>query len=50
MEWVCLDWNTPSINFYKSIGAVAMEDWTIYRLDQKALSDFAGLGGRKRMD
>lgn len=42
MEWVCLDWNTPSINFYKSIGAVAMEDWTIYRLDQKALSDFAG--------
>mgnify|MGYP003513658848 FL=1 len=31
MEWVCLDWNTPSINFYKSIGATPLEDWTIYR-------------------
>ena len=38
MEWVCLDWNTPSINFYKSLGAKPMEDWTIYRLDEKSLS------------
>lgn len=38
MEWVCLDWNTPSIAFYKSLGAKPMDDWTIYRLDEKSLS------------
>ena len=38
MEWVCLDWNTPSIAFYKSLGAKAMDEWTIYRLDEKILS------------
>ena len=41
MEWVCLDWNQPSINFYKSIGAVPMEDWTIYRLTEEKLKEFA---------
>lgn len=40
MEWVCLDWNKPSIDFYKSIGAVPMDEWTIYRLDEIALHDF----------
>lgn len=40
MEWVCLDWNEPSINFYKSIGAVPMSDWTIYRLDETAMKHF----------
>lgn len=32
MEWTCLDWNTPSINFYLSMGAIPMDEWTIYRL------------------
>ena len=32
LEWVCLDWNRPSIDFYKSLGAVPMDDWTIYRV------------------
>ena len=32
LEWVCLDWNKPSIDFYKSLGAVSMDDWTIYRV------------------
>lgn len=32
MEWTCLNWNTPSINFYKSLGAVPMSEWTVYRL------------------
>ena len=41
MEWVCLDWNTPSINFYKSIGATPLEDWTIYRLTEEKLRTFA---------
>ena len=39
MEWVCLDWNKPSIEFYKSLGAKAMEEWTIYRLDEKTLKN-----------
>ena len=32
VEWTCLDWNTPSIEFYKAMGATAMDDWTNYRL------------------
>lgn len=40
MEWVCLDWNQPSIQFYKSIGAEPMEDWTIYRLTETAMKNF----------
>ena len=32
LEWVCLDWNKPSIDFYRSLGAVPMDDWTIYRV------------------
>ena len=32
LEWVCLDWNKPSIDFYKSLGAVSMDDWTIHRV------------------
>ena len=32
MDWVCLDWNQPSIDFYRSLGAVPMDEWTIYRL------------------
>lgn len=34
MEWACLDWNTPSIEFYKSIGAIPMDGWTIYRAEE----------------
>ena len=37
MEWSVLDWNQPAIDFYRSLGAVAMEDWTVYRLDRAAL-------------
>ena len=32
MEWWCLDWNRPSIDFYLSLGAEPMSDWTVYRL------------------
>ena len=32
LEWSCLDWNQPSIDFYKSLGAKAMDEWTGYRL------------------
>lgn len=42
LEWSVLDWNAPSIGFYRSIGAVAMDGWTTFRLDGSAL---AGTGG-----
>ena len=45
LEWWVLDWNTPSIAFYKSIGAVAMDDWTVFRLTGDALNDLAGGDG-----
>ena len=32
LEWWCLDWNEPSIAFYKSLGAVPMDEWTVYRI------------------
>ncbi|MBQ5978645.1 MAG: GNAT family N-acetyltransferase [Bacteroidales bacterium] len=41
MEWICLDWNEPSLRIYRSIGAVPMSDWTVQRLDEQALKAFA---------
>ncbi len=41
VEWSCLDWNTPSIEFYKGKGAVPMDEWTTYRLTGDALLQFA---------
>jgi GNAT superfamily N-acetyltransferase len=41
LEWQVLDWNEPSIGFYRSLGAVAMDEWTTYRLDGDALTAFA---------
>jgi len=38
MEWICLDWNTPAIRFYTdSLGAIPMEEWTVYRLMEEQL-------------
>lgn len=44
-EWWCLDWNQPSIDFYKSLGAVPMEDWTVFRIDGQTLEDMGTLEG-----
>ncbi|HEU4547338.1 MAG TPA: GNAT family N-acetyltransferase, partial [Microlunatus sp.] len=38
VEWSVLDWNTPSIGFYRRLGAVAMDEWTIFRLAGGALT------------
>ena len=38
LEWSCLDWNKPSIDFYLSLGAVSMNGWTIYRLTGETLN------------
>lgn len=42
LDWWCLDWNEPSIAFYKSMGARPMSDWTVYRVDGKGLQELAG--------
>ena len=41
LEWWVLDWNTPSIEFYKAHGAVPMDEWTVFRLTDDALARFA---------
>lgn len=40
VEWSVLNWNEPSINFYRSFGAVPMEEWSTFRLTGTALADF----------
>ncbi len=41
LEWVCLDWNTPSREFYESIGAKSLDEWIGYRLEGDSLRKFA---------
>ena len=41
LEWEVLDWNAPSIGFYKSLGAVPMDEWTKYRVTGEALEKLA---------
>jgi L-amino acid N-acyltransferase YncA len=40
LEWSVLDWNEPSIAFYRALGAKPMDEWTVYRLDGAALAAF----------
>ena len=40
LEWWCLDWNKPSIDFYLSLGAKPMSDWTVYRITGETLNGF----------
>ena len=41
LEWSCLDWNKPSIDFYLSLGAKPMDEWTVYRMAGDTLTEFA---------
>ena len=41
LEWSCLDWNQPSIDFYLSLGAEPLSDWTMYRVTGDTLADLA---------
>ncbi len=41
LEWSCLDWNQPSIDFYLSLGAQPMDEWTVYRMAGETLGNFA---------
>lgn len=42
LEWWCLDWNRPSIDFYLSMGAEPMKDWTVYRISGDTLQKLGG--------
>lgn len=41
MEWICLDWNKPALEVYRSIGAIPMDEWTIQRLNEETLKRFS---------
>ena len=41
LEWSCLNWNKPSIDFYLSLGARPMEDWTVYRITGDTLNELS---------
>ena len=41
MEWICLDWNAPSLAFYRSIGAIPMNEWTVQRMHEDVVKSFA---------
>lgn len=43
VEWAVLDWNAPSIEFYKKLGAVALDEWTIFRLTSEPLRKLAAM-------
>ncbi len=40
MEWICLDWNAPSLAFYRSIGAIPLSEWTVQRLTEDGIKQF----------
>ena len=40
MEWICLDWNAPSLAFYRSIGAIPMDEWTVQRMTEETVKRF----------
>jgi hypothetical protein len=42
-EWAVLDWNAPAIEFYKSLGAVPLDDWTIFRVTGESLARLAAM-------
>jgi GNAT superfamily N-acetyltransferase len=46
LEWWCLDWNQSSVDFYLSLGAEPMDDWTVYRISGDTLTALAGKSGR----
>nr|WP_288826803.1 GNAT family N-acetyltransferase [uncultured Clostridium sp.] len=46
LEWWCLDWNQPSIGFYRSMGAEAMDEWTVYRISGERLNELGDAGDK----
>ncbi|MEN6637054.1 MAG: GNAT family N-acetyltransferase [Clostridiaceae bacterium] len=50
LEWACLNWNKPSIDFYLSLGASPMDEWTVYRVSGASLNRLAGEGAEQTQD
>ena len=50
LEWTCLDWNEPSLAFYKSIGADALKEWLLHRLDGESLEKFGSPSPQRAVD
>jgi GNAT superfamily N-acetyltransferase len=50
LDWAVLDWNAPAIGFYRSAGAAAMDDWTVFRLAGHALAGLAAQAERQAPD
>jgi GNAT superfamily N-acetyltransferase len=48
MEWAVLDWNRPAVDFYRSLGAEPLSDWTVFRLTNRALDALAARAQRRR--
>jgi GNAT superfamily N-acetyltransferase len=48
LEWWVLDWNSPAIEFYRSIGAKPMSDWTVHRLSGRSLASLAATAAERR--
>ena len=48
LEWSVLDWNTPAIDFYKSLGAIPMDEWTTFRLAGQSLAQLAAENNRNQ--
>ncbi|MCA1684471.1 MAG: GNAT family N-acetyltransferase [Planctomycetia bacterium] len=43
LEWSVLDWNAPAVSFYRAVGAVPLDEWTVYRIDDEPLARLASL-------
>ena len=43
IDWVCLNWNQPSLDFYKSIGAKRLDEWVVHRLEEKEIKKLAAI-------
>jgi GNAT superfamily N-acetyltransferase len=50
LEWSVLDWNAPSIAFYKSLGAVPMDEWTVFRMTEDTIAELAEEDSGPRMN
>jgi GNAT superfamily N-acetyltransferase len=50
MEWSCLNWNEPSLKFYKQLGAVTMDEWMTHRVTGDALVNLADLSNERKID
>lgn len=48
LEWACLDWNQPSIDFYRSLGAEPLDDWTVYRVSGETLERLSDTEANQR--